>query len=490
MIVICPNCQKKYRIDASRLSEGNKQMKCTHCSQMISFSKVNSSDQQSQLICLTCPQCKKQYAVPSKRIQTMNSSAKCKACGEMFDVQSNISSDRTTSILLNKIRSPKKKIKKRSRLVPIFICLLLIISAIAGAAIYYTNFKLDFFSKFKSDEASSPYVLLDINVAKVIDIIMPYLNNSNNQFTSTLWKSIIKTMGPDRIFLFICPDPDRMIYPIVIVHGAALSNFEKALDQGGWLSPFIQKDEDGILRIKKEIITNSIPSNSMLNDEYIIRLFENYLLIAPEFRMPSIHNTTEFMNTHVVQFANTIQSDEQLAILSARITDQAIDPENINQTLTHPSFQNLPNAKIAGDIAAKFLLELATPLKSIDSFALGFRFASPHQRMITYAQKFKNQKTGQALFEKMQQQPEKGEHPLVNALIPLLKDKNIKRDISLDYDRLIVKISWEDTYDRELMKTIANVFIGYLFAEQDQGNSAGIPSKSKEPIDHQRKTNQ
>jgi hypothetical protein len=121
---------------------------------------------------------------------------------------------------------------------------------------------------------------------------------------------------------------------------------------------------------------------------------------------------------------------------------------------------------IAG-IAGNFLSNLTEPFKQINALALGLKFTTDEERILSYAQEFREGVNGAGIYNQLKagtwEDPET--EGLVLNLAELLNDERLENNIRFEKNRLFVDLTWTAENDESIYRALTEATIGYLFAQ-------------------------
>ena len=89
MNVTCPNCKKRYNINAARVPANAKSAKCLQCGQRMPLipSPAKTLPEDTHIIKITCLNCSQTYRLSEKKIPPDAANLKCKSCGQAIPLK-------------------------------------------------------------------------------------------------------------------------------------------------------------------------------------------------------------------------------------------------------------------------------------------------------------------------------------------------------------------------------------------------------------------
>jgi predicted Zn finger-like uncharacterized protein len=91
MKIVCPNCQKTYRIDPAKISSGVSATICKSCRTPIPLKQADKSprapSEPKATIEVTCRNCHKKYRIRRQKIPAHAKAVRCKACGQKIAIK-------------------------------------------------------------------------------------------------------------------------------------------------------------------------------------------------------------------------------------------------------------------------------------------------------------------------------------------------------------------------------------------------------------------
>ncbi len=491
MIVTCPQCQQKYRIDQSRFHEGVKFLRCQGCGQTFRFSPTppETATTESGLLEITCPGCNKLYKIDKSLLTPEVSSIPCKTCGLLVPIETEsisqpdeIISDAQTVDIQPEILSwtsssdlrdgRPKKIKKIIFYAVTAIILLIII---AGA---YLGFHLFFKKKGGSlilgktsqkamgitpDSGPHPLIYLNTNLALLRKVIEDHVSAENKSFGYQIITAIYDSLSPERGSLFLYPEPEYQFLPVLLVHSKDIDGWKGSVIKKAILNRFLEPSAEGTYRIKSEAIAGRVTGDFPM-DIYRVWFFKKSAVLGPQTLSHIWKNGTDALTfSGVARFADLVDKPGGLAVVSFRTADIRNGWE---KSLTEPLKQDAdPQVGMVAGAVERFLSNLTEPFKQINALAVGFKFSGEKERMLSYAQEFRKGVDGARVYKHLQDGAWENldTEGLILSLLELLNDERLASTINFENNRLSIDLTWSEEDDESILQSLAQATFGYLF---------------------------
>jgi hypothetical protein len=326
-------------------------------------------------------------------------------------------------------------------------------------------------------EATEPFLALKLNVPLLMEAIDQNLSEEKKDIKHQMTASIFKSFGFGNIQLYLYPDPEHSVLPVILASGADGKSLEKRLNSQNKYIQFLKRESDGSYRINQ----NAIPEDSRNNfpiDRYRIQFVDNIAVMAPENVSRTLKKEPKkVLKTRVAQMIASIARPRDLAVLSVKI------PENFstdwqNKIQRNPALQQNPQVAMVAAMDGGVLTQLSESLKSVESLVIGFRLDESNGRVLHYAQQFRKGVDGKRIYQQLRS----GNHNDLNVggmvlkLIALLNDPRYQHRIAHKNNRLTLELNWEGRYDKAFLASLSEATLGQLFAPGSQ------LKPSREPI--------
>jgi predicted Zn finger-like uncharacterized protein len=325
-------------------------------------------------------------------------------------------------------------------------------------------------------DVANPFVNVNVNIPALLQAVEKRLPEEEKDLKYNITISILNALNLERVRLFLYLDPEHYLLPVVLLQGRDERSLQKFLSEGELFKPFLEYEENGCYRLKKEAMPD-VDKSKFPIDLYRICLLDKGVVLAPDpFTVLFEKGGSILLDSQVARFAKAIEAPQILVTLTIRI------PENIQtgwekQIINHPSLEDNPEALMIAGLVANILLELSEPLKQLDFMALGFRFSGEKGRELSYAQQFRKGMNGTRVYERLKGGKWKdGDiHGMVMRMVELLKDERFNNEIGFENNQLTLHLNWSEKDDQGILEVLSEATIGYLIAQSLTGG--GKPSE-------------
>jgi len=526
MHITCQYCSKKYRISPKSIPASVTSTKCKACGHTISLTpkdaqsptpepaKTVQQDTGNQQI--TCLYCSKKYSVNTSKIPQGVSSTKCKACGHTISLQPHteipaLKSDSDQKVI--PLQQPHKRSTDKQPapdiltvpdmgrpVTPIFrkswiiaAAAGIIIVLLAGyllksdwaqttasrfglnkvigkkPAVQKTEPGMGPITATEATEPAEPFLALKLNVPLLMEAIDQNLPEEKKDIKYQMTTGIFKSFGFGKIQLYLYPDPEHTVLPVILATGKDGKSLEKNLKSQNKYIQFLKREPDGSYRINQ----NAIPEdtrNDFPIDRYRIQFFDNTAVFAPENLSRVFKKAPKKVRkTRVAQMIASIARPRDLAVLSVKI------PENFstdwqNKIQRNPALQQNPQAAIVAAMGGGMLTQLSESLKSVESLVIGLRLDKSNGRVLHYAQQFRRGVDGSRIYQQLRSgnRDDLNVGGMVLKLIALLNDPRYQHKIAHKNNRLTLELNWEGQYDKAFLTSLSEATLGQLFAQSTQ----------------------
>ena len=493
MIVTCPKCQKQYHLDKSRYHEGIKFLRCQSCGETFRFEPPSQEDLpvDPRLIEVACHGCGKKYVLDKSILTPEMSTIPCKTCGLYIEIKTETDAapqpeidEEPEEVLESEILSwsspsstrsvaPQKPKVSMKFIVGVLIFLLIMAGVYLGYTVFFKKASIP--PKLTQPPAESPgmvietgpqpliYLEVDLEVLRnLAENVIPEENKDlNYQIASTLYDSLHPVSG----HLLLFPDPEYQLLPVLLVQSNQQDGIKEALIKKGILSQFLEPAEEGTYRIKPSVVAKSARGDFPA-DIYRVRLFEKSLVFGPT-TLSDIWEAGDkaLLSYRLVGFADLVRKPQGLALLS-------FSTENIKEGWEKNFVQSLgkesdPQVAMVAGMAGNILSNLTRPFKQINSLALGIKFTPDNDRILSYAQQFREGVDGAGIYQQLKagKWEDSETEGLVLNLMELLGDERLESHIGFENNRLSVDLTWSAEDDESMYRMLTEATIGYLFAQ-------------------------
>jgi len=525
--ITCQYCSKKYSVNFKSIPAGVTSTKCKACGHAISLTPKETGpttpeseknvSHNTGTIKITCLYCSKKYSINAGKIPPGVTSTKCKACGHSISLQPSTEITALKSGIDQKvvaIKHPSKGSKGKQpvpdiltvpdlgRPAPRIFRKSWILAAAAGIIIIVlagsflkTNLNEGGGSRFGLNKllgkkpafqetesameprtastatgtnaatvATEPLLAFNLNVPLLLEAIDQNLPEERKDIKYQMTTGIFRSFGLGKLQLFLYPDPDYTVLPVIFATGKDGKSLEKNLKSQNKYIQFLKREPDGSYRINQ----NAVPEdarNGFPIDRYRIQFIDNTAVFAP------LHLSRVFKNapkkirkTRVAQMMASIARPRDLAALSVII------PENFGTDLQkhvqqNPALQQNPQFAMAAAMGGGMLMQLSESLKNVESLMIAFRLDESNGRVLHYAQQFRKGVDGRRIYRQLRvgNTDALDVDGMVLKLIALLNDPRYQHQIKHKHNRLTLELSWEEAHDKAVLTSLSEATLGHLF---------------------------
>jgi len=312
-------------------------------------------------------------------------------------------------------------------------------------------------------EAMNPVVGLSINVPRLIEILDQQAATSDHAEELEAKIGRLKKLGLDKLEAAVFPDNKYSALAAVALRGGGDSAIEHILTDDTLLAPYVEKISPGQYRFKNEALTEKEWGDFPV-ELYRLRLVGDDCIIAPEpllARLPDGQDPIAY--SPALRFAEAVEHEGNVAVLAIRLPkDFSTGWET--KIAQHPVMAELPQAKMMTGLAAMLIQQFTEPFKRLEYIALGLRMENNGQRQLRYAQQFRPEVDGAAIYEKLQSRQVEIAPGIVNSMVRLLEDPHLQTDMDFNHNRLRLDIGWHQKDDKPVLEALSQATIGQLFA--------------------------
>jgi hypothetical protein len=517
--ISCQYCSQKYQINPKSIPEGMTRTQCKSCGHTISLKpgvagpaqsdSVQSAQQNTGNREISCLFCGKKYSIDAAKIPPGMITTKCRACGRNLSLTPAAGLGFAFKDEISKKAMPPKSIEtpkaQQARQVPIIqnlepskLPVWRRPLAMAAAAVlvvlcvgfYYSGSKLSKLAKetiradniFKNERETpvkkqqsvaiarreprrEPFMALKINIPLLTDTIDRNLPEEKKGIRYQMTTRILQSFGLSQLQLYLYPDPEYTVLPVILFECQKGQSFEKNLKSQGYDIQFMEPVSEGVYRIKKY----TIPANKQNNfpiDRYRIQFVEHGAVFAPENLMGLLTaEQNPVAGTRVAQMIASIAGPRDLAALSLRIPENFSDDWQ-KKIQNNSAFQQNPQAAMMAAMGGGVLAQLSEPLKSVESLAVGFAVDETSGRVLRYAQQFHKGVDGDRIYQQLQSGKlnDLDGDDMVLKLIELFNDPRYRHTIGHKNNRLTLELNWEEPHDKTFWAALSEATLGQLFS--------------------------
>ena len=520
MQIICQYCSKQYEINPKSIPPGVASTKCKSCGHAISLKPKTDAPAKPDPAKtvqpttgtreITCLYCGKKYSINAAKIPAGVTTTKCKACGRNLSLTPAAGLDFAfKDEISKKVKPQKSTIKSKVQPVPQVPILQNVESskspvwrkpwALAAAAvlmvlcigILYSGSKLSEVAKetiragniFKKEKEPpvkrqesaafarrefhrEPFMALKINVPLLMEAVDRNLPEDKKDIKYKMAAGIFRSFGLSRLQLYLYPDPEHILLPVILAESQKGQSLEKKLKSQGNYIQFLEPVSDGVFRINKDAIPKD-KQNQFPIDRYRIRFEGNTAIFAPEDLYRAFQDGQDsVLTSRVAKLITSTAGPKDLAVLAVRI------PENFSNDLqkqmqSNPALQQNPQASMVALMGGGVLAQLSEPLKSVESLVIGFRLDETNGRVLRYAQQFRKGVDGSRIYRQLQsgKPNDLNVDSMVLKLIELFNDPRYRHTVGHKNNRLTLELNWKEQHDKAFWAALSEATLGQLFAQ-------------------------
>ncbi len=519
--ISCQYCSQQFKIKSSAIPQGVTSTRCKACGHAISLKPATDAAapisksakpaaSESGILEIACLYCGKKYSINSAKIPPGVKSTKCRDCGRPMSLQAT----QTGPSALQKDAPPTQPQPHEAaqgafegaeapliadagqRANPIWLsrraflaAAVLIIVLVAGyfaAANWYgldkSRLGLDkIFAKKPAVEKAQPPAqtapvgnlakakpigALNLNVPLLLAAVDQNMAADKKDIRYKMTTTVIKSFGLKNIELFLYPHPQYTLLPVILANGEEGNNLEKLVSAQANFVQVLEPLPDGSYAFKKDAIPAD-KQQSFPIDQYRVQFVDDIAIIAPQsFSRLLRKGPGSLRKTQVAQMIAALAQPQDLAVLAVRI------PENFStdwqkKIQGNPAVQQNPQAAMMIAMGGGVLAQLSEPMKNVESLAVGFRLDEINDRVLSYAQQFREGFDGNRIYQQLKagDPDDLDVDGMVLKLVELFNDPRYRHTLKHKNNRLMITLNWEQTDDEAFFAALSEATIGQLFAQ-------------------------
>jgi predicted Zn finger-like uncharacterized protein len=493
MIVTCPQCQKKYRVDQGQFHEGIKYLRCQACGRTFQLvpTPPETPSPESGLLELKCPGCKKVYKIDKNLVTPEMSTIPCKTCGLLVPIEVDLSSepdekpiddqkdDVQPEVLSWTASSGRRSGIPQKRKKTIIFCavagifLLIITGAYLGFKLFYEKEAVPLQSsqmpskdlEVLSGNGPQPLIYMDVDLGLLRRVIANQISAEQKDLGYRIATAIFDSLSPERGHLFLYPDPEYQFLPVLLVQSNENADPKDSLIKKGILNQFLEPSTKGTYRIKGEAVA-SVAASGFPVDIYRVWFFKKSAVLGPKTLGPIwAMGEKALLSSGLVRFADFARKSGNLAVMSLRTADIR---DGWEKSITEPLVQDAdPQVAVIARMVGNALPKLTKPFKEINFLAIGFKFSGEKKRILSYVQEFRDGVKGAQIYKHLKEGAREDPDPegLVLNLVQLLNDERLGRNISFEKNRLAIDLIWSEEDDESVFQSLADATMGYMLTQ-------------------------
>lgn len=490
MIIRCSECGVQYRVDEGRLSDQTRIFRCRQCGEILRqvTSPDNSPKADPQYLLITCPDCKTKYRLNAQRLKEGKSGLRCRNCNRVIALRRD---PPHRPLQIQVIRTDQPESEPSEDRQPVFqtyseataarkkIRVLLAGAAVglltvAAAGIFF-GYPLLFPARSPEhgiqatpersapsagDAQRQPFVLLEAD----LPALGRELQKRHPIFTEDpRWRfalAVLETTALRRAKLFLYTDPKSRIVPVLVLQGSAAADLKKTMVHTSPWDRIFLPAEGSAFRFSPMVIETAAASGFPA-ESYRIWFHTGWIACAPINQSLLWEGGKERWQSYsVARFSETVVKPIELAGLAVRIPEDL--PQGWTRSLIPKSAgRSEPEARQAIDAAGPFLALLDSSMQQIDSMAGVFRFVGEKGRLLQYIQQFRQDIDGSRIFDRLQTEKKAPDRTSISAIFSeLLHHDRLNTTVELYERQLTVKLHWQAEDDQALLQAVMEAVFG------------------------------
>ncbi len=493
MIISCSECGIRYRVDEGRLSDQTRIFRCSHCGEILrhkpsSENSPTTPPTQPQSLLVSCPDCGTKYRINAERLSGGKSDVRCRNCDRIFPLQVQQAS---RSLQVRVIRTDQPESQSPAASQPQFQTytgkpnsskkkkILLAFAAAAVLALSITGLFFGYPILFRertpqrsiskapdrpaltpADAVQQPLVLLKAELPALRRQLQPHLPVITEDLRWRLATSILDSAGLQQAKVFLYPDSEYQILPVLVLQGNESANVKTKLLSTGLLERFLTPAEGEAYRFNPGVL-DIAAKNGFPADSYRVWVHTNWIVCAP---MKQSHlwkdGTAHWLSFSVVEIAETFGKPVELAAMAVRIPED-LPPGWTNALIPAPLHGGDPGSEPKTHAAANFMVLLDRSLRQIDLMAGMFRFVDQKGRLLQYMQRFRQSADGNQVFTRLQSDRNQDDRTSMGTIFSkLLHHDRLNTTVELRDNRLTVDLEWQAEDDQVLLQAVTEAVFG------------------------------
>jgi predicted Zn finger-like uncharacterized protein len=497
----CPYCGQIHALRRDKIPPATTTIKCKSCNRPVPLKLEKASglihslkkeasqppedkpaitppagpSRQPDILTLTCAKCNKNYKIHPGKIPPKAKAMKCKACGFRIPIPAAKDSPLVVTPPALDMPPPVKRPRKKIGLYAVAagLVLVLIAGTLAGLKIFKQSNQIELTAVSDEQKALStallekgPFVALNLNVPLILDNIDQRVEKDQRTLKFRTTMSLAKSLKIKRLEIYLYADQQKRILPVILAQGSNAKHLEKLFTGQEPFKQYFERQSSGKYRLKKEALAEEDQYNFPA-EPYQMAVLKKGAVFSPlSFSSAITANQDLLLKTDLARFAKSIAAQGDLAEVAVRV------PEDIQKgwekkIQENPALKNNPQAAMMAGMGAGILSQLTDSLKPVEVLALGFRFDGDNGRALSYAQRFRPQIDGQAVYQKLNSGDLKDVKVdgVIRALIELFQDRRYQHKLQFADNRLALEFSWLKKDDQVFLAALAKATMGQLFAQ-------------------------
>ncbi len=431
-----------------------------------------------EVLTLTCANCRKNYKIKSHKIPPTAKSLKCKACGQRIKLPvPEAAAKQPVPAPLN-LPTATSRPRGRMRLYALAAGFLLLafVGLFAGLNLLRDR-GLDPFTsgnqKLSAAAAAflrqAPFLAVNLNLPLIIKNIDQRLDRGKKtlKFRTTL--SLIKSLRLKRLEVYLYADRQQQILPVVLARGSQAGHLEKIVNRPGALANYFERESAGIYRLRPEAFEQMAPYG-FADQPYQMVVIDKLAVFAPAAVAAALASDQSLLQkTVVAESAASIADPQDLGQVAIRIPEDM--PTGWEKEIqNNPAWARNPQVAMIAGMDSGILTRLAGSLATVETLALGFRFADTDGRALRYAQQFRPDVDGNAVYQKLNSGELQNEEVdgIIRALVALFQNPRYQHEIQFADNRLGLEFSWLRKDDTVFWSALSKATIGQLLAQSKE----------------------
>ena len=428
-----------------------------------------------EVITLTCKNCRKLYKIRSHKIPPTATSLKCRVCGHRIKLPVQKAAANASETAPLRLPPVTNRPLRKTRLYALAAGFLLLVFAGLYASLnLFKDRGLEPFTPGDPKQSAAaaafirqePFLALNLNLPLILKNIDQRVarGKKNLKFRTTM--SLVKSLRLKRLEVYLYADRHNQILPVVMARGHQAGHLEKIVTRPEALADYFDRESAGIYRLKPEAFEQR-NAYGFPDEPYQMIVVDKGAVFAPASVAGALASNQRLLQkTAVAEFAASIADPHDLARVAVRI------PENLpagwaQEIQNNPALADNPQVAMIEAMGSNILAQLTDALKPVETLALGFRFTDTDGRALSYAQQFRPDVDGNAVYQKLNSGDlGDGEvEGIIQALLELFQDQRYQHDLQFADNRLELAFGWLKKDDRVFSSTLSKATIGQLFAQ-------------------------